>query len=149
MFIKRGGRTSFRSNRRSNYKKNNNIFSVNKPRVKGNISQQHEKYLKLAKESVSSGDRIQSEYYFQFADHYLRLMTEFGIKSNESENNIDKENYTTSQSQSESLSEKNEKKLNPKDSVENDSETAEENNDQSIESVSFIAKPAKKKSYKK
>ena len=36
--------------------------------------------LKLAKEASSSGDRIQAEYYYQFADHYsFRLMN--GIKT--------------------------------------------------------------------
>ena len=68
MFAKKTGRVSFRSNKRSNYRKNN-LYSNNKPRHKGNIPQLHDKYSKLAKEASSSGDKIQSEYYFQFADH--------------------------------------------------------------------------------
>ena len=32
------------------------------------------------------GDRIQAEYYHQFADHYSRIMSESGIKSYGNEN---------------------------------------------------------------
>ena len=58
MYVKKNGRVAFRSNRRQNYKRNNN-FSGGKVRNKGNVSQQYQKYLKLAKEAFSSGDRIQ------------------------------------------------------------------------------------------
>ena len=36
----------------------------------------HEKYIEKAKEAKSSGDRIAAENYFQFADHYKRLIIE-------------------------------------------------------------------------
>ena len=78
MYTKKNSRVTFRSNRRSNYKRNNN-FSNNKSRNKGNVTQQYNKYLKLAKEASSSGDRIQSEYFYQFTDHYYRVMMEMGI----------------------------------------------------------------------
>ena len=81
MFAKKNGRISFRSNKRSNYKKNINPYSNNKPRTKGSVSQLYEKYHKLAKEASSTGDRTQSEYYYQFADHYSRLMIESGLNS--------------------------------------------------------------------
>ena len=84
MFAKKNGRVSFRSNRRPNYKKNSGTYSNSRPRTKGNVSQLYEKYNKLGIEAASSGDRVQSEYYYQFADHYSRLMTELGIKSQES-----------------------------------------------------------------
>ena len=104
MYIKKNPRVTFRSNRRPNFKRNNN-FSNNKSRNKGNVTQQYNKYFKLAKEAFSSGDRIQAEYYYQFTDHYYRLMIEMGISfeddlSNESdspdnisdqENNSDQE----------------------------------------------------------
>ena len=85
MFAKKNGRVSFRSNKRSNYRKTNS-YSNHKPRAKGNASQLYEKYFKLAKEASSSGDKIQSEYYYQFAYHYTRLMNELGLKSFSSEN---------------------------------------------------------------
>jgi len=141
MYAKRNGRTPFRSNRRSNYKKNINLFPNNKPRVKGNISQLHEKYSKLAKEASSSGDRIQAEYYYQFADHYSRLMNELGLKSfgneNRSESVSESVEEKTTQNE-EQMTQDNEKNvLFNKNILEKDSE-------ESIETVSFIAEPAKK-----
>ena len=85
--IKKGGRFSYRNNKKYNYSRSNNTFSYGKFRSKGNVSSLHEKYLKLAKESTASGDRIQAEYYHQFADHYSRIMNENDIKSN-NEGNI-------------------------------------------------------------
>ena len=51
MYIKKPTRVTFKSNRRPNFKRNNN-FTNGKPRNKGNVSQQYNKYLKLAKGSV-------------------------------------------------------------------------------------------------
>ena len=58
MYTKKNTRVTFRSNRRPNFKRNNNFSNGNKPRNKGNVSQQYNKYLKLAKEASSSGDRV-------------------------------------------------------------------------------------------
>ena len=44
-------------------------------RVRGNARQLMEKYLALAQEASSAGDRIAAEGYFQHAEHYYRLMT--------------------------------------------------------------------------
>ena len=77
MYTKKNGRMTYKSNRRPNFKRNNNY--VSKGRNKGNVTQQYNKYLKLAKDTFSSGDRIQAEYYYQFTDHYYRLMLELGI----------------------------------------------------------------------
>ena len=83
MYVKKNTRVSFRSNKRHGHRRNNS-FSNDRGRNKGNITQQYQKYLKLAKEASSSGDRIQSEYYYQFADHYSRLMIELGLFIEES-----------------------------------------------------------------
>jgi len=32
------------------------------------------RYVELAKAAASSGDRVESEKYYQYADHFLRLM---------------------------------------------------------------------------
>ena len=85
MYVKKNTRVTFRSNRRQGHKRGSS-FSNGRGRNKGNITQQYQKYLKLAKEAFSSGDRIQTEYYYQFADHYSRLMVEFGIKTQELDN---------------------------------------------------------------
>ena len=78
MYVRKNTRVTFRSNKRHGHKRSNS-FSNDRGRNKGNITQQYQKYLKLAKEASSSGDRIQSEYYYQFADHYSRLMLELGM----------------------------------------------------------------------
>ena len=45
-------------------------------RQRGNAAQLLEKYKSLARDSQLSGDRVQSEYYLQFADHYFRVLGE-------------------------------------------------------------------------
>lgn len=34
------------------------------------------KYITMARESLSQGDRIMAEYYYQHAEHYLRSLSE-------------------------------------------------------------------------
>ncbi len=43
--------------------------------VRGNARQIMERYLALAREASSTGDRIAAEGYFQHAEHYFRQMT--------------------------------------------------------------------------
>ena len=45
-------------------------------RSRGNAAQLHEKYKALARDSQLAGDRVQTEYYLQFADHYFRVLNE-------------------------------------------------------------------------
>jgi len=45
-------------------------------RSRGNASQLFEKYKTLARDAQMQGDRVMSEYYFQFADHYFRVLSE-------------------------------------------------------------------------
>ena len=56
MYTKKNPRGSFKSNRRSGFRRNNN-FSNGKIRNKGNVTQQYNKYLKLAKEGVTPRGR--------------------------------------------------------------------------------------------
>jgi hypothetical protein len=141
MYTKKNTRVTFRSNRRSNFKRNNN-FS-NKPRNKGNVTQQYNKYLKLAKEASSSGDRIQSEYYYQYTDHYYRLMIELGINLEENENQDDRVSELSLEEPNTASEDKKNNEVKSQE-VEPDS-----NNDdadiESIESIPFISKPVKKK----
>ena len=44
-------------------------------RSRGNAAQLHEKYKALARDAQLSGDRVQTEYYLQFADHYFRVLS--------------------------------------------------------------------------
>ena len=42
--------------------------------MRGTAQQVLDKYLALARDAASAGDRILSEGYFQFAEHYYRLL---------------------------------------------------------------------------
>ncbi|MBF0561077.1 MAG: DUF4167 domain-containing protein [Alphaproteobacteria bacterium] len=44
------------------------------PRVRGNAGQMMDKFLSLARDASSQGDRVLAENYFQHADHYFRVM---------------------------------------------------------------------------
>jgi hypothetical protein len=45
-------------------------------RQRGNAAQLLEKYRGLARDAQMQGDRVQTEFYLQFADHYYRLLNE-------------------------------------------------------------------------
>ena len=85
------------NNRRSNFRRNdrsfkNNVIDKNKfgasfsnnnnfqrktpGRNNHNASKLHEKYNNLAREALSTGDKIMSENYFQHADHFKRILNE-------------------------------------------------------------------------
>ena len=130
MYIKKNGRTAYKNNRRSSYKKTGGYQNF-KGRNKGSVTQQYNKYLKLAKEHSRSGDRIQSEYYYQFTDHYYRIMIELGINIEENLNSDDK---LTSISENENI-----------DEVESIEDNVNDKSDESIESIPFIAEPSKEK----
>ncbi len=129
---KKIGRTAYKSNRRTSFKKPGGYKNFNN-RNRGNVSQQYNKYLKLAKEASRSGDRIQSEYYYQFTDHYFRLMVELGINIEENTNFDDQKQSTSNEQTSDTDNETNQ--VNHNDKEEEDS----------IESIPFIAEPSKEK----
>lgn len=43
-------------------------------RVRGNAHQVYEKYIALARDALSAGDRIAAETYYQHAEHYFRIL---------------------------------------------------------------------------
>ncbi len=43
-------------------------------RIRGNAHQVYEKYIGLARDALSSGDRIAAETYYQYAEHYYRIV---------------------------------------------------------------------------
>ena len=108
--------------------------------------------ISLAKEASSSSDRVQSEYYYQFTDHYYRLMLELGITLEENEIQEDKSSNLQITNSTQIFSENNneeEKKEINKDEEENLLSNEIENEDiesvESIESIPFISKAPKKK----
>ena len=81
------------NSRRNNFRRNDRNFKISSERLKynnnfsnnenfqrkisgrnnHNASKLIEKYSNLAREALSSGDKILSENYFQHADHFTRI----------------------------------------------------------------------------
>ena len=53
-----------------------NGFKRKSNRKNGNVEKLITKYNELAREALSNGDKILSENYYQYADHFLRISTE-------------------------------------------------------------------------
>ena len=140
MYTKKNGRMTYKTNRRPNFKRNNNNYS-SKGRNKGNVTQQYNKYLKLAKDTFSAGDRIQAEYYYQFTDHYYRIMQELGINLDDQDGSLDTRDTN-------SENEKENKLSSEEDMVTNKVEDEDDVVEDSIESIPFISEPVKKKKNK-
>jgi Domain of unknown function (DUF4167) len=52
-------------------------------RARGNAPQMLEKYKALARDAQMQGDRVITEYYLQFADHYFRVVAEMRSRQEE------------------------------------------------------------------
>ena len=139
MYTKKNGRMTYKSNRRPNFKRNNNFLPKN--RNKGNITQLYNKYLKLAKDTFGSGDRIQAEYYYQFTDHYYRLMIELGINIEDQDNT---DETKSSNNENENINEIKDESIDENSKLADD-KVKDEIIDSSIESVPFISEPVKKR----
>jgi len=64
----------------------------NDGKIRGSAQQVLDKYLTLARDATSSGDRIAAEGYFQHAEHYHRVLNQDGGRPNTQQNrgrNID------------------------------------------------------------
>ena len=66
----RGGRRNQSHGRQSGNRTN----AGSEARIRGNAKQNLDKFLGLAKDAISSGDRVAAENYFQHADHYFRVV---------------------------------------------------------------------------
>jgi hypothetical protein len=64
------------SGRRNNVPTRHQTFDSNGPsvRIRGSANQVHEKYLTMARDAASAGDRIAAENYLQHAEHYFRII---------------------------------------------------------------------------
>ena len=104
---------TFRNNntRRNNFRRNERTFKVNGDRNKfnnnfsnndnfqrkisgrnnHNASKLIDKYNNLAREALSTGDKILSESYFQHADHFTRVVNEREIQKKMFDNKSSKE----------------------------------------------------------
>tara|TARA_B100000242_G_scaffold48248_1_gene28770 strand:+ start:109 stop:507 length:399 start_codon:yes stop_codon:yes gene_type:complete len=123
---------TFRNNtRRNNFRRSDRNFKVNGDRNKftnnfsnndnfqrkisgrnnHNASKLIEKYNNLAREALSTGDKILSENYFQHADHFTRVLNEREIQkrlldnksSNEVDRNLSKKDTQQTENNSENI----------------------------------------------
>ena len=60
----------------SEYGNKENGFRRKNNRNNGNVEKLITKYNELAREALSNGDKILSENYYQYADHFLRISIE-------------------------------------------------------------------------
>ena len=93
----------------SNFSSNENFQRKIPGRNNHNAPKLIEKYNNLAREALSSGDKILSENYFQHADHFTRVMNEQDImkKAKLVEiNNLSKENPSEKDKKSDFLQDK-------------------------------------------
>ena len=101
--FKSNGDRNFRK-RPLNGHKNQNDFNNhsefrhrNPGRNNQNAGKLIDKYNNLAREALSSGDKILSENYLQHADHFSRVLSLQELsKSSEEKNNIIEQNFTKS-----------------------------------------------------
>lgn len=54
----------------------NNATRQRPTALSGNAHRNYERYLALAREAASQGDTIETENFYQHAEHYLRTMRE-------------------------------------------------------------------------
>jgi Domain of unknown function (DUF4167) len=55
----------------------NRVFDSNGPdiKIRGSASHVYEKYLQLARDANTQGDRVMAESYLQHAEHYFRILS--------------------------------------------------------------------------
>ena len=112
------------NNRRNNFRRNDRNFKSNGERPKfgsnfsnnesfqrkipgrnnHNASKLIEKYNNLAREALSTGDKILSENYFQHADHFTRILNE--------QESFKKQRFSNNQTDEKPIEEKNDSASN-------------------------------------
>lgn len=82
------------NNRRPNVPNRNQTFDSNGPdvRIRGNAHQVYEKYLTLARDASTAGDRVLAESLFQHADHYFRIYSLYNEENEARRNAAQQEN---------------------------------------------------------
>ena len=72
----------------------------NDGKIRGSAQQVLDKYLTLARDATSSGDRIAAEGYFQHAEHYQRVLNQDGGRANNQQNRSRNNEFNKGQSRS-------------------------------------------------
>ena len=101
-----GDRTKFNSG----YSNNDNFQRKSSGRNNHNASKLIDKYNSLAREALSNGDKILSENYFQYADHFTRILSE--------QEAFKKNKFAETAANNSNLDNKKEKKTEPVENIE-------------------------------
>ena len=99
-FKNNGDRTKYSSN----FSNNDNFQRKAPGRNNHNAPKLIEKYNNLAREALSTGDKILSENYFQHADHFTRILRE--------KENLKKEKFSENLDDTKTLEKQNDSKIN-------------------------------------
>ena len=75
------------------YSPNVDFKHRNSGRNNQNASKLVDKYNNLAREALSTGDKILSENYLQHADHFSRVLSAQEINKTKSDNNVIEQNF--------------------------------------------------------
>ncbi|MDC3071838.1 DUF4167 domain-containing protein [Candidatus Pelagibacter sp.] len=97
----------------SNFSNNENFQRKISNRNNHNASKLIEKYNNLAREALSGGDKILSESYFQYADHFTRIQNE--------QENIKKSKYSANSQKNTKIDENAENKIDIEEKDKKDS----------------------------
>ena len=87
----------------SNFSNGENFQRKSPGRNNHNAPKLIEKYNNLAREALSTGDKILSENYFQHADHFTRILNE--------QENLKRSKYSEEKPENENITNKNENKI--------------------------------------
>ena len=93
-----------RSKYSSNFSNNDNFQRKAPGRNNHNAPKLIEKYNNLAREALSTGDKILSENYFQHADHFTRILKE--------KENLKKEKFSENLDDTKTLEKQKDSKIN-------------------------------------
>ena len=93
-------------------------------RARGNAPQLLEKYKTLARDAQQAGDRVLAEYYFQFADHYFRVLAESRARFEEANPNRPRQDYAEQEEQFDEDGNEIEREFDPRPPQQNRQEQA-------------------------
>ena len=117
--------------RRNSFSKNG--FDNNKP--KGGVSKILERYLTMANDAQSNGDRIKAEGLFQHAEHYQRIMNSLNNEKNVDDIAIKENGVSSDYTEKEKKSEINGSLSRNERAVEAKSKILENNKNKKLNSI--------------
>ena len=109
--FKSNGDRNYRKRSSNGHKSHGDLNSTSEFRYRNagrnnqNAAKLVDKYNNLAREALSSGDKILSENYLQHADHFSRILSMQEINKVSNENNVIKQNFVKNNENSDTKTE--------------------------------------------